>query len=150
VTDVHSPEQRSRNMAAIRGKNTSPEVKIRKMLYARGIRGYRIHYALPGKPDIVFTKKKVAIFIDGCFWHKCPQCFREPQTNQDFWMEKINGNVERDLRVNTELSESGWAVLRFWGHEVKKDPESVVDRIAESVQKNPKSLNKMIILESKK
>ena len=136
VTDVHTSEQRSRNMAAIRGKDTTPEMNIRRMLYARGIRGYRIHYPITGKPDIVFTKKKVAIFIDGCYWHKCPQCFQEPQTNRDFWMEKINGNVERDKRVSTELTDNGWTVLRFWEHEVRKDPESVVNRIAEAVQKN--------------
>jgi len=122
-------------MSAIRAKNTKPELIIRSLLYARGIRGYRIHYALLGKPDIIFTKQKVAIFIDGCFWHKCLQCFREPQTNRDFWIEKINGNLERDLRVNAELSENGWTVLRFWEHEVRKDPESIVDRIVETVQK---------------
>lgn len=134
MTDIHSSLQRSRNMAAIKGKNTSPEVKIRKMLYHRGIRGYRIHYPLPGKPDIVFTKQKVVIFIDGCYWHKCPQCFQEPQTNRDFWMEKINGNVKRDERVNQELIDSGWIVLRFWEHEIRKIPESVVDIISECVQ----------------
>jgi DNA mismatch endonuclease (patch repair protein) len=123
-------------MAAIKGKDTSPEMTIRRMLYARGIRGYRIHYKITGKPDIVFTKQKIAIFIDGCYWHKCPQCFQEPKTNRDFWMEKINGNVERDKRVSAELTDNGWTVLRFWEHEVKKDPESVVNRIAESIQKN--------------
>lgn len=123
-------------MAAIKGKNTAPEMTIRKMLWARGIRGYRIHYKITGKPDIVFTKQKVAIFIDGCYWHKCPRCFREPKTNRDFWMEKINGNVVRDKRVSAELTDNGWKVLRFWEHEVKKDPESVVNRITESIQKN--------------
>jgi DNA mismatch endonuclease (patch repair protein) len=122
-------------MSAIRAKNTKPELIIRSLLYARGIRGYRIHYDLPGKPDVVFTKQKVAIFIDGCFWHKCPLCFREPQRNRDFWMNKINGNVERDLRVDAELSGNSWTVLRFWEHEVKKDPESIVNRIAGIVQK---------------
>lgn len=136
MTDVHIPEQRSRNMAAIRGKNTAPEMKIRQMLYARDMRGYRIHYSLPRKPDIVFTKQKIAIFIDGCYWNKCPQCFQEPQKNRDFWIKKINGNVERDTRVNTELTDSGWIVLRFWEHDLKKDPESVVNKIIETVQKN--------------
>ncbi|WP_460373375.1 very short patch repair endonuclease [Methanocalculus sp. MC3] len=135
MTDIHTPEQRSRNMSAIRGKDTKPELIIRSLLYSRGVRGYRIHYDLPGKPDLVFIKMKVAIFIDGCFWHKCPQCFREPQKNRDFWMEKINGNFERDLRVNAELSGDGWTVLRFWEHDVRNDPESIVNSIAGTIQK---------------
>ncbi|WP_048151974.1 very short patch repair endonuclease [Methanolacinia paynteri] len=135
MADVHTAEQRSRNMSAIRAKNTKPELIIRRGLYARGIRGYRIHHNIAGKPDLVFTRQKIAIFIDGCYWHKCPICFHEPQTNRNFWMKKINGNVERDLQVNEELKKNGWLVLRFWEHEVRKEQESVVDRIAEAIKK---------------
>jgi len=131
MTDVLTKEQRKLNMSRIRGKNTSPELKIRKMLYARGLRGYRVHYDLPGKPDIVFTKKRIAIFIDGCYWHKCPLCFREPQTNHEFWMDKINSNVKRDKEVNIMLKSDGWQVLRFWEHQVRKEPEIVINKIAE-------------------
>ena len=116
-------------MSRIRGKNTSPELKLRKMLWESGIRGYRVHYKLPGKPDIVFTRKKVVVFVDGCFWHKCPVCFRPPETNAEFWNEKLQKNVERDLKVTKELEDLGWPVLRFWEHEVKKTPEDVVARI---------------------
>lgn len=116
-------------MSRIRGKNTSPEMKLRKMLWESGIRGYRVHYKLPGKPDIVFTRKKVVVFVDGCFWHKCPVCFRPPETNAEFWNEKLQKNVERDLKVTKELEDLGWTVLRFWEHEVKKTPEDVVARI---------------------
>lgn len=116
-------------MSRIRGKNTSPELKLRKMLWESGIRGYRVHYKLPGKPDIVFTRKKVVVFVDGCFWHKCPVCFRPPETNAEFWDEKLQKNVERDLKVTKELEDLGWTVLRFWEHEVKKTPEDVVARI---------------------
>lgn len=116
-------------MSRIRGKNTSPELKLRKMLWESGIRGYRVHYKLPGKPDIVFTRKKVVVFVDGCFWHKCPVCFRPPETNAEFWNEKLQKNVERDLKVTKELEDLGWTVLRFWEHEVKKTPEDVVARI---------------------
>ena len=116
-------------MSRIRGKNTSPELKLRKMLWESGLRGYRVHYKLPGKPDIVFTRKKVVVFVDGCFWHKCPVCFRPPETNAEFWNEKLQKNVERDLKVTKELEDFGWTVLRFWEHEVKKTPEDVVARI---------------------
>ena len=129
MTDVLTPEQRKRNMSRIRGKNTSPELKLRKMLWESGLRGYRVHYKLPGKPDIVFTRKKVVVFVDGCFWHKCPVCFRPPETNAEFWNEKLQKNVERDLKVTKELEDLGWTVLRFWEHEVKKTPEDVVARI---------------------
>jgi len=129
MTDVLTPEQRKRNMSRIRGKNTSPELKLRKMLWESGIRGYRVHYKLPGKPDIVFTRKKVVVFVDGCFWHKCPVCFRPPETNAEFWNDKLQKNVERDLKVTKELEDLGWTVLRFWEHEVKKTPEDVLARI---------------------
>ena len=129
MTDVLTPEQRRKNMSRIRGKNTSPEMKLRKMLWESGIRGYRVHYKLPGKPDIVFTRKKVVVFVDGCFWHKCPVCFRPPETNAEFWNDKLQKNVERDLKVTKELEDLGWTVLRFWEHEVKKTPEDVVARI---------------------
>lgn len=130
MTDVLTPEQRKKNMSRIRGKNTAPELVIRKMLFARNIRGYRIHYSLPGKPDIVFIKKKIAIFIDGCFWHKCPIDFKEPETRKEFWMEKINSNIERDIKNTRKLQEDGWTVLRFWEHDVRKDPEQIVIKIA--------------------
>lgn len=116
-------------MARIRGKNTGPEIKLRKLLWSNGVIGYRIHYALPGKPDIVFTKKKLAIFIDGCFWHKCPICFKEPETRKEFWMKKIGSNVERDLKITHQLQEDGWTVLRFWEHEIREKPDDAVEKI---------------------
>ena len=131
MTDVLSKEQRAYNMSKIRGKNTGPEIKLRKLLWSAGIRGYRVHYNLPGKPDIVFVKKKIVIFIDGCFWHKCPMDFQEPETRKDFWMKKINSNVERDEKINRQLSDTGWTVIRIWEHEMRKEPEKVVQRICE-------------------
>lgn len=129
MTDVLTPEQRKKNMSRIRGKNTSPEMKLRKLLWQNGIRGYRIHYNLPGKPDIVFTRKKLIIFVDGCFWHKCPLCFKPPATHAEFWEEKIQKNVERDKRVNEELEKTGWIVLRIWEHEIRKSPDAVLEKI---------------------
>lgn len=126
MTDVLTPEQRRKNMSHIHGKNTKPELKLRKLLWAEGIRGYRVHYNLPGKPDIVFTRKKIAVFVDGCFWHKCPVCFKPPATNEIFWNEKLQKNVERDRKVTSELESRGWTVLRFWEHEIRDSPEDVV------------------------
>ena len=129
MTDVLTPKQRSYNMSQIRGKNTWPEVKLRKLLWSEGVRGYRIHYNLPGKPDIVFIKKKIAIFIDGCFWHKCPICFQEPETRKEFWMKKIQSNIERDRKVDEQLKNDGWTIIRIWEHEIKKEPENTVKKI---------------------
>jgi DNA mismatch endonuclease, patch repair protein len=136
MTDVLTHEQRKFNMSRIMGKNTGPEVKLRKLMSTTGIRGYRIHYNLPGKPDIVFTKKKIAIFIDGCFWHKCPVCFQEPETRKSFWMKKINSNVNRDKKVNEQLKEEGWSVMRFWEHDVRKNPDEIVKKISEILEKS--------------
>ena len=113
MTDVLTPEQRKKNMSRIHSKNTSPEVKLRKLLWKSGLRGYRLYYNLPGKPDIVFTKQKLVIFVDGCFWHKCPMCFCPPATNEEFWNEKLQKNVDRDLQNNIELEDAGWTVLRI-------------------------------------
>ena len=121
MADVHTKEQRSYNMSQIKSKNTKPEVVLRKKIFAGGLRGYRINYKLPGKPDIVFTKHKVAVFVDGCFWHKCPKCFVQPTTNKKFWNEKIKGNVQRDKKVNQLLAKSGYITLRFWEHEIKSN-----------------------------
>lgn len=139
MADVLSPEQRKLNMSRIRAKNTGPEVKLRKMLSAEGIRGYRIHYKLPGKPDIVFTKKKIVIFIDGCFWHKCPVCFKVPETRKDFWMKKIQSNIDRDKKVNEQLKDGGWTILRFWEHDIRKKPDAIVQKIAEMTGKSRKN-----------
>lgn len=132
-TDVMTPAQRSRCMSRIRGKNTKPEVKIRKALWRKGVR-YRIHYKLVGRPDIVFIRKRIAVFIDGCFWHGCPEHGVRPKSNADFWKKKIQKNIERDKIVNGKLIEEGWAVLRFWEHEIKADIDSVVARIIKEVE----------------
>ena len=136
MSDVLTQEQRKYNMSRIKGKNTGPEVKLRKMLFAKGIRGYRIHYDLLGKPDIVFVKKKIVIFIDGCFWHKCPVCFQEPETRKEFWMKKIQSNVERDIRVNELLQIEGWKILRFWEHDMRKKPDEIVLKISEILERS--------------
>jgi len=135
MPDVHTKQQRSYNMSRIRGRDTKPELKLRKLLYSKGIRGYRISAKLPGKPDIAFTKYRLAVFIDGCYWHMCPECFQVPQTNRDFWLKKLGDNVKRDKRVNRLLKDDGWAVIRFWEHEIKKDINSCCNHIMDVLQK---------------
>ena len=129
--DVHSPNQRSYNMARIKGKNTKPEVTIRKLLWSNGYR-YRLHCKdLPGKPDIVFPRRRQAIFIHGCFWHmhNC-RYFKWPDTNADFWRQKIKGNVERDNRKYASLINKGWCYIIVWECETKeKNLESLWSRI---------------------
>jgi len=114
-------EQRSFNMSMIKGSNTKPELALRKALYANKVRGYRIHPAITGKPDIVFRKKKLAVFVDGCFWHKCPKCFTKPVTNKTFWVKKIESNITRAKIVNASLKKEGWTVIRIWEHEIRKN-----------------------------
>lgn len=114
MTDVHNTETRSKNMAAIKNKNTKPELLVRKYLHAAGYR-YRLHYGIKGKPDIVFPKQKVALFVNGCFWHghTC-QYMVMPKTNTGFWHKKINSNIERDRKNQEILKSEGWHVIILW------------------------------------
>jgi DNA mismatch endonuclease, patch repair protein len=126
MTDVHTPEQRSRNMAAIRGKDTKPEIIVRTALHALGYR-FRLHRKdLPGTPDIVLPKYKTAIFVHGCFWHShdCRYGRVTPVTRSEFWSEKRAGTVARDQRKNQTLKEQGWQVLTIWECETR-EPEAL-------------------------
>src|SRR3989338_5277941 len=97
MVDVLTKEQRSYNMSMIKSKNTKPEILLRKTIWQNRIRGYRINStSVYGKPDLVFPKYKIALFIDGCQWHKCKDHYVKPKTNVHFWKEKMNGNVRRD------------------------------------------------------
>lgn len=119
--DVHTKKQRSFNMSRIKSRDTACECAFRKYIWSKGIRGYRKHARLPGKPDIYFPKIKLAVFVDGCFWHKCPKCFVKPVSNMKFWNRKIAENVKRDRRVNVLLKRNGIAVLRFREHILKNN-----------------------------
>jgi len=132
MTDVLSKKQRSYCMSRIRGVDTKPELIVRKAVFAAGVRGYRFHQSLPGKPDMVFPKRRIVIFVDGCFWHKCPACFTEPATNRGFWRSKINSNTKRDRLVDKKLKEMGWKVIRVWEHESRNQNiirRKVIDRV---------------------
>ena len=126
--DKITPQQRHDNMAAIHGKDTKPEMVVRKWLWGQGFR-YRLnHKRLPGKPDIVMRKYRTCIFVNGCFWHghgvvmplaESSACCRIPKTNRDFWVEKIRRNKERDERVKKQLTAMGWHSITIWECELK-------------------------------
>jgi DNA mismatch endonuclease (patch repair protein) len=120
-------------MSVTRRKDTKPELDLRRILHARGLR-YRVTYPVPGLPrrtiDVAFTRARVAIFIDGCFWHGCPDHATKPRANSEWWMRKLETNMARDTNTSRFLSEQGWTVLRFWEHE---EPASVADRVQAAV-----------------
>ncbi|MCW2303239.1 DNA mismatch endonuclease (patch repair protein) [Rhodovulum sulfidophilum] len=146
MADVHDNKTRSRNMAAIRGADTKPEMLIRRGLHASGFR-YRLHdRKLPGKPDIVLPKHCSVIFVNGCFWHghDCP-LFRWPATRQEFWRAKITGNMERDARNIGMLLASGWRVATVWECALKGrgrlSPEAVIDSLSRWICSGDQRLN---------
>ena len=113
--------QRSRNMSAVRGKNTKPEIIVRRLLHSLGYR-YRLHRRdLPGRPDIVLPKFRTCIFVHGCFWHQHPNCKRAtiPKTNRSFWLKKFHQNQARDAEAEKALCDQGWRVLVVWECEIK-------------------------------
>lgn len=121
MADVLTPEQRHFNMSRIRGKDTKPEMLVRKYLHAHGLR-YRLHSpGLPGKPDVVLPKYKTVVFVHGCFWHRHEGCryFVVPKTRTEFWMNKIGRNVANDEKQQAALIAAGWRVLTIWECELK-------------------------------
>lgn len=123
------PLSMSERTAQTPAKHTRPELALRQALWSRGLR-YRLHYSLPGTPDLVFVGPKLAVFIDGCFWHGCPEHYRPPQANVAYWQLKLTRNQERDRRVDQQLASEGWKVLRVWEHEIRRDLSGVLYRIA--------------------
>ena len=116
MADVHTPEQRSFNMQQIKGKDTKPEMLVRKFLHANGFR-YKLHdKKLPGKPDIVLLKYKTIIFVHGCFWHGHRNCkyFVVPKTRTEWWQNKINGNIANDTKAIKALKKEGWKIINIW------------------------------------
>lgn len=128
-------KQRSLNMSSIRSKNSEIEIKLRKALWSRGLR-YRIHTKdVFGKPDIVFSRQRIAVFVDSEFWHGFNWTKAKDRigTNREFWVEKIESNMRRDNLVNDKLSSTGWTVLRFWGNDIKINTERCVELISDCV-----------------
>jgi len=129
--DRHTPEQRKKNMQAVKNKDSKIELILRKELWARGYR-YRKNYSkVEGKPDIVFVGKKVAIFCDSEFWHgkDWEKKKHEIKSNKEFWYSKIKRNIKRDIIVNQKLEEAGWKVLRFWGKEILTNTNKCINQI---------------------
>ena len=120
LTDVFSKEKRSEIMSHVRGKeNLATEQKLINLFRENGIKGWRRNYPLFGKPDFVFPKERIAVFVDGEFWHGHPTRGQIPKTNTDFWIEKIERNKQRDRLVNRTLKENKWIVVRIWQHQLK-------------------------------
>lgn len=117
-------------MSAIRSRDTKAELRLRRELRCRNLIGYRCSpKSVYGRPDVAFTRWKVAIFVDGCFWHGCPVCYVRPVGNREFWDTKLGMNVARDRQVDEELERQGWVVLRFWEHEVMDSPSEVAESV---------------------
>jgi DNA mismatch endonuclease, patch repair protein len=119
MADVFSKKKRSQVMAAIKSKgNKDTELKLISILRANGISGWRRNQKIIGKPDFVFKREQLALFVDGCFWHGCPQHCRMPKSRRGFWLSKIERNKKRDRKVNRFLRKAGWKIVRVWEHEL--------------------------------
>jgi len=121
---IPESEVTSRVMSRIRGKDTKPELVLRRALREVGAPGYRLHWKkAPGRPDIAYPGRKLAVFVHGCYWHRCPHCGPSmPKTHTDFWQKKFERNQERDARKVRELEDAGWDVIVVWECQLKKDP----------------------------
>nr|WP_194775009.1 very short patch repair endonuclease [Pararhodonellum marinum] len=134
----YTTKQRSYNMSQIKGKNTKPEQRLKKALWQAGIRYRSNRRKLPGKPDIVWIKYKVVVFVDGAFWHGHDWENRQAslKSNRDFWIPKIERNKQRDQEINHLYKSRGWTVLRFWDFEVKEALGSCVKQVLDALSKN--------------
>ncbi len=129
MPDVFTKEKRSEVMSRIRGKgNKETELVMIQILRSHHISGWRRNQAVIGKPDFVFPKQKVALFVDGCFWHGCPKHSNMPRNNRPFWKKKLGQNKDRDKFVSRELRKAGWKVVRVWEHELKY-PDKVAAKL---------------------
>lgn len=128
---IPANENISKSFSGNKGKNTKPELELRKALWASGLKGYRIHYTkAAGRPDISYVGEKIAIFVNGCYWHRCPYCkLKLPKSNVDFWKDKFEKNKDRDKKKTKALKDKGWRVLTIWECQIKKDITKCVNKI---------------------
>jgi DNA mismatch endonuclease (patch repair protein) len=132
--DRHTKAQRSANMSRIRKfGNKSTEMRLVRLFREQGITGWRRHLKLPGRPDFTFRRERIVLFIDGCFWHRCPQCNWKPASNTRYWLPKLEQNVVKDREADRELAKRGWTVIRIWEHQLKKKPEEVISCILKAL-----------------
>jgi DNA mismatch endonuclease (patch repair protein) len=127
MADIFSKKQRSYVMSRIRSSHTQPELKLRRFLKSLGF-VYQPK-GIYGSPDFANRERKIAVFIDGCFWHGCKKHFRMPKSNIEFWSRKINGNVRRDKRQTVILRKQGWKVVRIWEHKLREGPDMAIQRV---------------------
>lgn len=132
MTDKHTKEQRSYNMSRIRSTHTKIELEFKKLLVGTHL---RYQPKIFGKPDFGSKKHKIAVFIDGCFWHKCSKCYIKPKSNRRFWNTKIKRNIKRDKFINHELKLQKYKVIRFWEHQIKKNIEKCAKKVILRVKK---------------
>src|SRR5690242_11731450 len=117
MADIWSKQKRSQVMSLIRSHgNKATELRLIEIFRTHNLTGWRRKQKLPGRPDFVLRKKRVCVFVDGCFWHGCPKCYQSPKSNSMFWEAKINANRTRDRMVNRDLCKAGWRVVRLWQH----------------------------------
>lgn len=129
MADVFSKQKRSLVMAAIRSKgNKDTELRLAAIFRSMQITGWRRHIMLPGRPDFTFSRERLTVFVDGCFWHGCPKHGRNPLSNRSYWLPKLIRNKRRDAEVKRALSKRGWSVLRLWEHDLA-DPSRASARV---------------------
>ena len=129
--DHLAPAARSSLMSRVRRADTEAELLFRRALFASGARGYRLHQRLLRcRPDVVFSRARVAVFVDGCFWHCCRRCAVLPRSNRAYWVPKLARNVSRDRAICRQLRRDGWTVIRIWEHQVLADPEACARRVS--------------------
>ena len=131
-------------MAKVRGRDTGPEIQIRRLLQEAGVR-YRLYPKLPGSPDVVLPQIQVVIFVDGCFWHGCPRHYSAPDTNADYWAKKMIDNRARDRRVSAQLRALGWTVRRVWECNLSERRDSVKHMIDGILKQSPRVRNRSSI-----
>lgn len=132
MADIWSKQKRSEVMSLIRSRgNKATELRLIEIFREFGITGWRRNQPLPGKPDFTFRRERVVVFVDGCFWHGCPKCYKRPGSNREFWDKKIAANKKRDRLVSRELRNAEWKVVRIWQHQLKS-----VSRVAGIVKRS--------------
>jgi len=131
MPDNLTKEQRSKCMSNIRSKWTSQEKKVHNYLKGRKVK-HKMHPSISGSPDITLTETNTAVFLHGCFWHKCPKCYKEPKSRKEYWLPKLEKNVRRDLKNKKLLKHQGFSVIQVWEHQIKNNFEQVLERLVKN------------------